>query len=240
MFLSVTLSLLKGLGTATQLFALTLLFSLPLGLIIAFGFMNKWTPVRFLRYGREKPGAVTVWLASLQPVSALTNVIVWIIRGTPLMLQLIIIFYGPGMWFDNNIWAFGNGRMAACVVAFVINYSCYFSVIYRGGIEGVPQGQREAGEVLGMTKRQIFFKITLLQVLKRIVPPMSNEIITLVKDTSLARTIAIMELVQAGEAYIKYDGITWPLFYTAVYCLLFVGILTILFNWLEKKLAYFK
>ena len=240
MFLSVTLSLLKGLGTATQLFALTLLFSLPLGLIIAFGSMNKWTPFRFLLYGREKPGAVTVWLASLQPVSALTNVIVWIIRGTPLMLQLIIIFYGPGMWFDNNIWAFGNGRMAACVVAFVINYSCYFSVIYRGGIEGVPQGQREAGEVLGMTKRQIFFRITLLQVIKRIVPPMSNEIITLVKDTSLARTIAIMELVKAGEAYMKSDGITWPLFYTAVYYLLFVGILTILFNWLEKKLAYFK
>ena len=240
MFLTVTLSLLKGLGTATQLFALTLLLSLPLGLLIAFGSMNKWAPFRFLLYGQERPGAATVRLAKLQPVSALTNVLVWIIRGTPLMLQLIIIFYGPGMWFDNNIWAFGNGRMAACVMAFVINYSCYFSVIYRGGIEGVPQGQREAGEVLGMTKSQIFFKITLLQVIKRIVPPMSNEIITLVKDTSLARTIAIMELVKAGEAYMKSDGITWPLFYTAVYYLLFVGILTILFNWLEKKLAYFK
>ena len=240
MFLTVTLSLLKGLGTATQLFALTLLLSLPLGLLIAFGSMNKWAPFRFLLYGQERPGAATVRLAKLQPVSALTNVLVWIIRGTPLMLQLIIIFYGPGMWFDNNVWAFGNGRMAACVVAFVINYSCYFSVIYRGGIEGVPQGQREAGEVLGMTKSQIFFKITLLQVIKRIVPPMSNEIITLVKDTSLARTIAIMELVKAGESYMKSDGITWPLFYTAVYYLLFVGILTILFNWLEKKLDYFK
>ena len=240
MFLTVTLSLLKGLGTATQLFALTLLLSLPLGLLIAFGSMNKWAPFRFLLYGQERPGAATVRLAKLQPVSALTNVLVWIIRGTPLMLQLIIIFYGPGMWFDNNIWAFGNGRMAACVVAFVINYSCYFSVIYRGGIEGVPHGQREAGEVLGMTKRQIFFKITLLQVIKRIVPPMSNEIITLVKDTSLARTIAIMELVKAGESYMKSDGITWPLFYTAVYYLLFVGVLTILFNWLEKKLDYFK
>ena len=240
MFLTVTLSLLKGLGTATQLFALTLLLSLPLGLLIAFGSMNKWAPFRFLLYGQERPGAATVRLAKLQPVSALTNVLVWIIRGTPLMLQLIIIFYGPGMWFDNNVWAFGNGRMAACVVAFVINYSCYFSVIYRGGIEGVPQGQREAGEVLGMTKSQIFFKITLLQVIKRIVPPMSNEIITLVKDTSLARTIAIMELVKAGESYMKSDGIIWPLFYTAVYYLLFVGILTILFNWLEKKLDYFK
>ena len=240
MFLSVTLSLLKGLGTATQLFVLTLLFALPLGLVIAFGSMNKWCPFRFLLYGRENAGPLASALAKLQPISALTNTVVWIVRGTPLMLQLIIIFYGPGMWFDNNIWAFGNGRMAACVVAFVINYSCYFSVIYRGGIEGVPRGQREAGEVLGMTRRQIFFKVTLLQVIKRIVPPMSNEIITLVKDTSLARIIAITELVKAGEAYMKSDGITWPLFYTMVYYLLFVGILTILFSWLEKKLDYFR
>ena len=233
MFLSVTLSLMKGLGTATQLFALTLLFALPLGLIIAFGSMSKWAPFRRLNARHPK-------LAAFRPISALTNVVVWIIRGTPLMLQLIIIFYGPGMWFDNNIWAFGNGRMAACVVAFVLNYACYFSVIYRGGIEGVPQGQREAGEVLGMTKSQIFFKVTLLQVIKRIVPPMSNEIITLVKDTSLARIIAITELVKAGESYMKSDGITWPLFYTMVYYLLFVGILTILFNWMEKKLDYFR
>ena len=217
MFLTVTLSLIEGLGSALQLFLLTLLFALPLGLIIAFGSMSK-----------------------CRPLSAATNVIVWIIRGTPLMLQLIIIFYGPGMWFNNNIWAFGSGRMAACVLAFVINYACYFSVIYRGGIEGVPVGQREAGEVLGMTKRQIFFKITLLQVVKRIVPPMSNEIITLVKDTSLARIIAIVELIKAGESYMKSDGITWPLFYTAVFYLLFVGILTILFNWVEKKLSYFR
>ncbi|MBR5471887.1 MAG: amino acid ABC transporter permease [Oscillibacter sp.] len=217
MFLTVTLSLIEGLGSALQLFLLTLLFALPLGLIIAFGSMSK-----------------------CRPLSAATNVIVWIIRGTPLMLQLIIIFYGPGMWFDNNIWAFGSGRMAACVLAFVINYACYFSVIYRGGIEGVPVGQREAGEVLGMTKSQIFFKITLLQVVKRIVPPMSNEIITLVKDTSLARIIAIVELIKAGESYMKSDGITWPLFYTAVFYLLFVGILTILFNWVEKKLSYFR
>ena len=240
MFLTVTLSLLKGLGTATQLFALTLLFSLPLGLLIAFGSMNKWTPFRFLLYGREKPGAAILWLANLQPVSALTDVIVWIIRGTPLMLQLIIIFYGPGMWFDNNIWAFGNGRMAACVVAFVINYSCYFSVIYRGGIEGVPQGQREAGEVLGMTKRQIFFKITLLQVVKRIVPPMSNEIITLVKDTSLARMIAVYELTFTGYSYMKSSGLVWPFFYTGVFYLLFVGVLTIVFSWVERKLDYFR
>ena len=233
MFLTVTTALLKGLGTASQLFVLTLLFALPLGLLVAFGSMNKWAPFRGLGKRHAK-------LAAFRPISALTNIVVWIVRGTPLMLQLIIIFYGPGMWFDNNIWACGNGRMAACVVAFVINYSCYFSVIYRGGIEGVPQGQREAGEVLGMTKSQIFFKVTLLQVVKRIVPPMSNEIITLVKDTSLARIIAITELVKAGEAFMKSDGITWPLFYTMVYYLLFVGILTILFNWLEKKLDYFK
>ena len=239
MFVTVTLSLLEGLGTAAELFALTLLFALPLGLIIAFGSMSKWTPFRFLTF-RQNKGRFASWLSRQRPISSLTNIIVWIIRGTPLMLQLIIIFYGPGMWFDNNIWAFGSGRMAACVVAFVINYACYFSVIYRGGIEGVPQGQKEAGEVLGMTKRQIFFKVTLLQVVKRIVPPMSNEIITLVKDTSLARIIAIVELIKAGESYMKSDGITWPLFYTAVFYLVFVGILTILFNWVEKKLSYFR
>ena len=240
MFLTVTTSLVKGLGTAMELFGLTLLFALPLGLVIAFGSMSKWQPFKFLQYGQKNPGCFVRFFADLRPISALTNVIVWIIRGTPLMLQLIIIFYGPGLWFDNNIWSFSNGRMAACVVAFVINYSCYFSVIYRGGIEGVPQGQREAGEVLGMTKSQIFFKITLLQMIKRIVPPMSNEIITLVKDTSLARIIAITELIKAGEAYMKSDGITWPLFYTAVYYLLFVGILTILFNFIERKLSYFR
>ena len=240
MFWTVTLSLLKGLGAATQLFFLTLLFALPLGLVIAFGSMNKWQPFRFLLGGQRQSGGVTGWLAGWRPISWITNVVVWIIRGTPLMLQLIIIFYGPGLWFDNNIWAFSNGRMFACTLAFVINYACYFSVIYRGGIEGVPVGQREAGEVLGMTRRQIFFKVTLLQMVKRVVPPMSNEIITLVKDTSLARIIAITELIKAGEAFMKSDGITWPLFYTAVYYLLFVGILTILFNWLERKLSYFR
>ncbi len=237
MFIRVTLSLLEGMGTAIQLFLLTLLFSLPLGLLIAFGSMSKWAPLpRIPQLSKRLPAR----LQNFRPISALTNVIVWIIRGTPLMLQLIIIFYGPGMWFDNNIWAFKNGRMAACVVAFVINYACYFSVIYRGGIESIPQGQREAGEVLGMTRSQIFFKVTLLQVIKRIVPPMSNEIITLVKDTSLARIIAITELVKAGEDFMKSDGITWPLFYTMVYYLLFVGLLTILFSRLEKKLDYFK
>ena len=218
MFWTVTLSLLSGMGQLLKLFFLTLLFSLPLGLLIAFALRSR-----------------------CKPVSWLFNVIVWIIRGTPLMLQLIIIFYGPGKWFDNNIWAlFSDGRMAACVVAFVINYACYFAVIYKGGIEGVPVGQQEAGQVLGMTKSQIFFKVTLLQMVKRIVPPMSNEIITLVKDTSLARIIAVTELIKAGESYMKSAGIIWPLFYTAVFYLAFVGILTLLFNYIERKLSYFK
>ena len=218
MFWTVTLSLLSGMGQLLKLFFLTLLFSLPLGLLIAFALRSR-----------------------CKPVSWLFNVIVWIIRGTPLMLQLIIIFYGPGKWFDNNIWAlFSDGRMAACVVAFVINYACYFAVIYKGGIEGVPVGQQEAGQVLGMTKSQIFFKVTLLQMVKRIVPPMSNEIITLVKDTSLARIIAVTELIKAGESYMKPAGIIWPLFYTAVFYLAFVGILTLLFNYIERKLSYFR
>ena len=218
MFWTVTQSLISGLGTATQLFALTLLFGLPLGLVIAFGSMSKWRPLK-----------------------AVVDVIVWIIRGTPLMLQLIIIYYGPGLWLDQNIWGGGSsGRMTACVIAFVINYSCYFSVIYRGGLQGVPVGQREAAEVLGFTKSQIFFKVTLLQMIKRIVPPMSNEIITLVKDTSLARIIAITELIKAGESYMKSAGIIWPLFYTGLFYLVFVGILTIVFNLIERKLSYFR
>lgn len=157
------------------------------------------------------------------------------------MLQLMIIYFGPGLILDNNIWGSGNsGRFIATVAAFVINYSCYFSVIYRGGIEGVPVGQREAGQVLGMTKPQIFFKITLLQMIKRIVPPMSNEIITLVKDTSLARIIAVSELIKVGESFMKSDGLIWPLFYTGVYYLIFVGILTLLFGYIERRLSYFR
>ena len=222
MFWTVTQSLISGLGTATQLFALTLLFGLPLGLVIAFGSMSKWRPLK-----------------------AIVDVIVWIIRGTPLMLQLIIIYYGPGLWLDSNIWGGGSsGRMTACVIAFVINYSCYFSVIYRGGIQGVPVGQREAAEVLGFTKSQIFFKVTLLQMIKRIVPPMSNEIITLVKDTSLSRIIALQELIWAGQSFMKgnqgISGAIWPLFFTAVYYLLFTAVVTLLLGRLEKKLDYFR
>ena len=209
MFWSVTLSLLEGLREVVKLFALTLVFSLPLGLAVTFGSMSK-----------------------CRPVSWFFNVLVWIVRGTPLMLQLILIFYGPGIWLGHNIW--GSQRMLACTVAFVLNYACYFSVIYRGGIEGVPAGQREAGEVLGLTRRQIFFKITLLQMVKRIVPPMSNEIITLV------RIISIMELTKVGESYIKAQGITWPLFYTGVFYLAFVGLLTLLFRYIERRLSYFR
>ena len=218
MFWTVTLELLSGLATTFQIFILTLIFALPLGLILALGAMSKWKPLRFL-----------------------LHVLIWVIRGTPLMLQLIIIFYGPGLWLGHNIWS-GNeaGRITATVVAFSINYACYFSVIFRGGIEGVPVGQREAGQVLGMTKGQIFFKITLLQMVKRVVPPMSNEIITLVKDTSLARIIAAYELTFAGYSFMKSAGITWPLFYTGLFYLLFVGVLTLLFNFIEKKLDYFR
>ncbi len=218
MFWTVTQSLLDGLITTTQIFFFTLVISLPLGLLFAFASMSKWKPLK-----------------------ALMDVIVWVVRGTPLMLQLIIIFYGPGMWLGHNIWSGGEtGRLTATVVAFAFNYACYFSVIFRGGIESVPAGQREAGQVLGMTRSQIFFKITLLQMIKRIVPPMSNEIITLVKDTSLARMIAAYELTFAGFAFMKSDGITWPLFYTGVFYLVFVGILTLLFGYIERKLDYFK
>lgn len=218
MFWNVTQSLLNGLATTFEIFILTLVFALPLGLILAFGSMSKIKPLRYL-----------------------IQVLVWIVRGTPLMLQLIIIFYGPGLWLGHNIWS-GNeaGRVTATVVAFSLNYACYFSVIFRGGIEGVPAGQREAGQVLGMTKAQIFFKVTLLQMVKRVIPPMSNEVITLVKDTSLARIIAAYELTFAGYSFMKSAGLTWPLFYTGVFYLAFVGLLTLLFNYIERRLNYFR
>ena len=218
MLWNVTQTLFAGLGTTFKSFIFTLIFALPLGLLISFGSMSRFKPLK-----------------------AVINVIVWIVRGTPLMLQLLVIFYGPGIIFHNNIWG-GNesGRITATIAAFAIKYACYFSVIFRGGIEGVPAGQHEAGEVLGMTKSQIFFKVKLLQMVKRIVPPMSNEIITLVKDTSLARVIAAYELTFAGASFMKSAGIVWPLFYTGVFYLAFVGILTLLFNFIEKKLDYFK
>ena len=210
--LDVTLTLLEGFGTTCKLFLLTLIFALPLGLVISFGSMSRITPLRWL-----------------------TNTVVWIVRGSPLLLQILIIFYGPGLLFDLPLLP----RFTAALLSFVINYSCYFSEIYRGGIQSVPRGQYEAGQVLGMTKSQIFFKVTLLQVIKRIVPPMGNELITLVKDTALVRVIAVYEIIWMGESYIK-KGMIWPLFYRAIFYLAFNGLLTILFGWLEKKLDYFK
>ena len=212
MFLPVTLELLNGFWESIKVFALTLLFSIPLGLVVCFGSMSKFKPLRYL-----------------------TRSFVWIIRGTPLMLQLMIIFYGPGLMFDLPLMP----RFTATVVAFAINYACYFSEIYRGGIEAVPAGQYEAGQVLGMTRQQIFFKVVLLQVVKRIMAPMSNEIITLVKDTALARTIGIYEIIWAGESFIK-KGLIWPLFYTGAFYLIFSGGLTLLFAKLEKNLDFFR
>ena len=218
MFLTVTLSLLEGFLGTIKLFALTLLFSLPLGLFICFGSMSKVSVVRL-------------------PIRFL----IWVIRGTPLMLQLLIIYYGPGIFMGINIWGSStDGRFIAALVAFVINYACYFSEIYRGGIQSIPYGQYEAGMVLGLTKRQIFNKIILLQLIKRIVPPISNEIITLVKDTSLARVIAVYEIIWNGQAFIKSSAIIWPLFYTGAFYLAFSGLLTWLFGYIEKKLGYFK
>ena len=205
-----------------KLFLITLVGALPLGLVISFGSMSKF-----------------------KPLSAVVKTLVWVIRGTPLMLQLLVIYYLPGLVFHNNIWGSGeDGRFIASVTAFVINYACYFSEIYRGGIQAVPRGQQEAGQVLGLTKSQIFFKITLLQMVKNVLPPMSNEIITLVKDTSLARIIALQEIIWAGQAFMKGSqgiaGEIWPLFFTGLYYLVFSGVLTIVLGKLEKKLSYFR
>ena len=229
MFLPVTLELLVGFWETVKIFVLTLIFALPLGLVIAFGSMSKWAP--FHRVGIAKLNFLKGWM----PIRWLTRGFVWIIRGTPLMLQLILIFYGPGLLFNLP----SIGRFNAVIVAFAINYACYFSEIYRGGIESIPQGQYEAGQVLGMTKSQIFFKVVLLQVVKRILAPMGNEFITLVKDTALARVISIYEITYMGETFIK-KGLIWPLFYTGAFYLLFSGLLTVLFGKLEKKLDYFR
>lgn len=210
--MTVSITLLEGLATTVKLFALTLVFALPLGLVISFGSMSRF-----------------------RPLSAVTKVFVWIIRGSPLLLQILLIYYGPGLLFDLPLLP----RFTAALVAFVINYACYFSEIYRGGIQSVPVGQSEAGKVLGMTRAQIFFKVTLLQVIKRIVPPMSNEFITLVKDTALVRVIAVYEIIWMGESFIK-KGMLWPLFYTGVFYLVFNGLLTLLFGYIEKRLDYFK
>ena len=229
MFWEVTLDLLKGFGTTLEVFALTLLGALPLGLLICFGSMSKFAPIKWL-----------------------VKTFVWIIRGTPLMLQLIVVFYGPGLvaaWAQDvaNPNAFIEwiatwevfDRFVAVMIAFIINYACYFSEIYRGGIEAIPKGQYEACQVLGMTKTQTFFRVILMQVVKHIIPPMSNEIITLVKDTSLARIIAVYEIIWSAQSFIKSDGLIWPLFYTGAFYLIFNGLLTVLFGKIEKKLDYY-
>jgi polar amino acid transport system permease protein len=215
-------SLNVGFLQTLRLFFVTLIGAIPLGLVISFGSMSRFSPLR-----------------------GVTRFFVWVIRGTPLMIQLLIIYYFPGLVLNNNWWGSGEtGRFVASAVAFIINYACYFSEIYRGGIQGVPKGQQEAGLVLGMTRSQIFFQVTLLQMVKRIVPPISNEIITLVKDTSLARIIALQEIIWAGQAFLKgsqgISGAIWPLFFTAIYYLVFTGVLTVLLGRLEKKLDYFR
>ncbi len=222
MFLTVLSALNEGFLQTLKLFAVTLIGALPLGLVVSFGSMSRFAPLRWL-----------------------TRAVVWVIRGTPLMLQLIIIYYVPGVVMQGRSpWPGEFGRFLASCIAFIINYACYFSEIYRGGIQGVPVGQQEAGEVLGMTKHQIFFRVTLLQMIKRIVPPMSNEIITLVKDTSIARIISFQEVIWAGYAFIKgsrgYSGLIWPLFFTGVYYLVFNGALTVLFGRIERKMDYFR
>ena len=205
-----------------KLFFVTLIGALPLGLIIAFGSMSRF-----------------------RPLSWLTKIVVWIVRGTPLMIQLLIIYYFPGLVFGKTIWGSGEaGRFTAAAIGFIFNYACYFSEIYRGGIQGVPIGQEEAGLVLGMTKSQIFFRVKLLQMINRIVPPVCNEVITLVKDTSLARIIALQEIIWAGQSFMKgsqgISGEIWPLFFTAFYYLIWNGVVTIVLGKLEKKLEYFR
>ena len=212
-FLEVTAQLADGFLMTLLIFGVTLVGAIPLGLLIMFGSMSKFQPVKWL-----------------------FKIFVWIIRGTPLMLQIILVFYGPGLMglgvkFD---------RLMAVILAFIINYACYFSEIYRGGIESIPKGQYEAGQVLGMSKTQIFFQVVLFQVVKRIVPPMGNEIITLVKDTSLARVIAVVELVKAAETIVSLKSLIWPLFYVGAFYLLFTGIVTILLNFIEKKMNYYQ
>ncbi len=212
-FWQITLDLLQGFRTTLWIFFITLVASLPLGLVICWGAMTRFLPLRWLTRG-----------------------FIWVIRGTPLMLQIVVVFYLPGLAFHVPM----ENRLTAILIAFIINYAAYFSEIYRGGIESIPQGQWEAGQVLGMTRPQIFFRVVLMQVIKRIVPPMGNEIITLVKDTSLARTIGVLEVIQVSQNILNQRGLLWPLFYTGLFYLLFSGALTLLFNWIEKKLEYYK
>ncbi|MFI3226157.1 MAG: amino acid ABC transporter permease [Clostridia bacterium] len=201
-----------------QIFIVTALLALPLGIVLALGCISHFKPLRYL-----------------------LNFIIWVVRGTPLMLQIVFVFYGPPLLGLGNPWASmgTTGRLIAVCIAFVINYACYFSEIFRGGILSVPRGQYEAGQVLGMTKSQIFFKVTLIQVVKRVIPPMGNEFMTLIKDTALANIIAMQEIIMVSKNY-STQGLIWPLFSTAIFFLVFCGGLTLLFNWIEKKMEYFR
>ena len=228
-FLEVTAFLFDGFLISLLIFAVTLLCGAPLGLPIAFCSMSRFRSVR-----------------------AVSKVIVWIVRGVPLMLQIFIIYYVPGLLFHKPIFSqmdrffFVNyglkdaGRIVAVLIAFSVNYACYFSEIYRGGIESISQGQYEAGYVLGLTKQQIFRHIILKQVIQRIVPPMSNEIITLIKDTALANCIIVCEIIKQAKELAADKALVWPLFYTGVFYLVFVGFLTIVLGKIEKKLSYFR
>ncbi|MDD6724535.1 MAG: amino acid ABC transporter permease [Oscillospiraceae bacterium] len=212
-FLGVNAQLLGGFKYTLLIFFITLVAAIPLGLPIALGSMSRFKPLRWL-----------------------SRAFVWVIRGTPLMLQIMVVFYVPGLVFGTPF----RSRIIAVIIAFIINYAAYFSEIYRGGIESIPVGQYEAGQVLGLTKTQTFFKVVLFQVIKRIMAPMSNEVITLVKDTSLANVIAVGELIMSAQNIVKVYAIIWPLFYTAIFYLIFCGVLTLLFNALEKKLNYYR
>ena len=212
-FIDVNIQLLEGFRVTLLIFFITLAASVPLGLVITFGSMSRFAPLRYL-----------------------TRTFVWIIRGTPLMLQVMVVFFGPGLLFE---WR-ALPRLTAVLIAFIINYACYFSEIYRGGIESIPKGPYAAGQVLGMTQSLVFFRVVLFQVVKRIVPAMGNEVITLVKDTSLARVVSVVELVKAAQDIVGLKSIIWPLFYIAAFYLVFSGLLTILFNKLEKKLNYYQ
>lgn len=212
-FLGVNAQLLGGFKYTLLIFFITLIAAIPLGLPIALGSMSRFKPLRWI-----------------------SRAFVWVIRGTPLMLQIMVVFYVPGLVFDTPF----RSRIIAVIIAFIINYAAYFSEIYRGGIESIPAGQYEAGQVLGLTKTQTFFKVVLFQVVKRIMAPMSNEVITLVKDTSLANVIAVGEFIMSAQNIVKVYAIIWPLFYTAIFYLIFCGVLTLLFNALEKKLNYYR
>ena len=215
-FWQITAELFGGFAYTLLIFGVTLAAAIPLGLLVAFGSMSRFKPLSY-------------------PIKGF----VWVIRGTPLMLQIIIFALGPGLWFDMPIRSM-EGKLLMVCLAFGINYACYFSEIFRGGIESISKGQHEAGQVLGMTKWQIFRHVVLLQVVKRVIPPMSNEIITLVKDTALASVVIHIDLFTVAKQIVNKEVIIWPLFYAGAFYLLFVGILTIAFGKLEKKLDYFK